>query len=135
MQRTTTSEPGILADRAARIVVDAALAVHRALGPGLLESVYEECLAHELALRDVPAKRQVALPIVYRGLRIEPGLRMDMLVDDIVVVEVKAVEALSSLHEAQLLTYLKLSARPLGLLINFNVTLLKHGLRRLVLTP
>jgi GxxExxY protein len=135
MQRTTTSKPGILADRAARIVVDAALAVHRALGPGLLESVYEDCLAHELALRDVPVKRQVALPIVYRGLRIEPGLRMDMLVDDIVVVEVKAVEALSSLHEAQLLTYLKLSARPLGLLINFNVTLLKHGLRRLVLTP
>ena len=76
-----------------------------------------------------------ALRVVYRGLRIEPGLRMDMLVDDIVVVEVKAVEALSSLHEAQLLTYLKLSARPLGLLINFNVTLLKHGLRRLVLTP
>lgn len=135
MQRNTTSEPGILADRAARIVVDAALAVHRTLGPGLLESVYEDCLAHELALRDVPFKRQVALPIVYRGLRIEPGLRMDMLVDDIVVVEVKAVEALSSLHEAQLLTYLKLSARPLGLLINFNVTLLKHGLRRLVLTP
>jgi GxxExxY protein len=99
-----------------------------------LESVYEDCLAHELALREVPITRQVALPIVYRGLRIEPGLRMDMLVDDIVVVEVKAVEALSSLHEAQLLTYLKLSARPLGLLINFNVTLLKHGLRRLVLT-
>ncbi len=134
MQRSAASEPGLRADRAARSVVDAALAVHRTLGPGLLESVYEDCLAHELALREVPITRQVALPIVYRGLRIEPGLRMDMLVDDIVVVEVKAVEALSSLHEAQLLTYLKLSARPLGLLINFNVTLLKHGLRRLVLT-
>jgi GxxExxY protein len=118
---------------AARQIVDAGLKVHRALGPGLLESVYEHCLAHELENRGLSVRRQVTLPVVFEDLRLEAGYRLDLLVDDLIVVEVKAVEALSRLHEAQLLTYLKLSGRRLGLLVNFNVELFKNGLRRLVL--
>lgn len=119
-------------ERIAHQVVDAALTVHRALGPGLLETVYEQCLAYELGRRDVPVRRQISMPVVYSGLALEVGYRLDMLVGEAVVVEVKSVEALSRLHEAQLLTYLKLADKRLGLLINFNVVLLKHGLRRLV---
>ncbi|MGH6964682.1 MAG: GxxExxY protein [Phenylobacterium sp.] len=116
----------------ARQVVDAALKVHRVLGPGLLESTYEHCLAHELGLRGVPVRRQVGLPIEFEGLRLDAGYRLDMIVGDAVVVEVKAVEALSRLHEAQLLTYLRLSGFRLGLLMNFNAVQLRQGLRRFV---
>ena len=116
-----------------RHVVDAGLKVHRALGPGLLESAYEHCLAHELQVRGLLVRRQVPMPIVFEGLQLDAGYRLDLLVGDRVVVEVKAVEALSRLHEAQLLTYLKLSSHRLGYLMNFNVPLFKDGLRRVVL--
>lgn len=114
-------------------VADAAFAVHSALGPGLLESVYEVCLAHELKQRGVDVERQVALPVVYRGVRIEAGLRLDLLVAACVVVEVKAVETLLPVHKAQILTYLKLSHHRLGFLINFNAPTLKEGIRRIIL--
>jgi GxxExxY protein len=116
-----------------RQVLDAGLKVHRALGPGLLESAYEHCLAHELQARGIPIRRQLPMPIVFEGLQIDAGYRLDLVVADAIVVEVKAVEALSRLHEAQLLTYLKLSSHRLGFLMNFNVPLFKDGLRRLVL--
>jgi GxxExxY protein len=122
-------------NRISGMIVDAAMSVHRALGPGLLESVYEQCLATELGARDIHVTRQLTPPIVYRDIRIEGGLRLDMLVSDAVVVEVKAVERILPVHEAQLLTYLKLSGYPLGLLINFNVPLLKAGVKRFVLSP
>ena len=114
------------------IVIDSAIAVHRTLGPGLLETIYEQCLACELAYRDVAIMRQSALPIVYRNIRMEAGLRIDLVVGGLVVVEIKAVERLLPVHEAQLLTYLKLSNLTLGLLINFNVVRLKDGVRRFV---
>ena len=120
-------------DEVARQVVEAAFAVHSALGPGLLESVYETCLVHELAKRGVHAVRQVVLPIHYDGLRLDAGLRLDFLVEDCLVVELKAVESLLPVHEAQLLTYLKLSGYRLGLLINFNVPLIKDGIKRIAL--
>ena len=120
------------ADAAAKTVVDAALKVHRTPGPGLLESAYETCLVHELGLRGLAVRRQVPLPIQYEGLRLDGGYRIDLLVANALIVEVKAVEALSRLHEAQLITYLKLSGLRLGLLINFNVGLFKDGVRRLV---
>lgn len=119
-------------DAVGREVVDAGLAVHRTLGPGLLESVYEACLERELRLRGLAVARQVVAPIDYKGQRIEGAYRLDLLVSDAVIVEVKAVEALSRLHEAQLLTYLKLSGRKLGFLMNFNVPLFKQGVRRFV---
>lgn len=120
------------AEAVAAVIVDSAIAVHRELGPGLLESVYEHCLGHELETRGLVVHRQVVTPVEYRGTRIESGFRMDMLVADSVVVEIKAVEALLPVRTAQVLTYLKLANRRIGLLMNFNVPLLKHGIRRLV---
>jgi GxxExxY protein len=117
----------------ARTIVDSGLKVHRALGPGLLESAYEHCLAHELSLRGVAVRRQVPLPIVYEGTRLDAGYRLDIVVEDLIVIEIKAVEALSRLHEAQVLTYLKLTGYRLGFLLNFNVELFKNGVRRLAL--
>ena len=120
-------------DEIARAIVDSAFRVHSTLGPGLLESVYEACLRHELAKRGLTVRQQLALPIVYDGLRIETGLRIDLLVEDRVIVEVKAIEKLIALHDAQLLTYLRLSKRRLGLLINFNVLRIKDGIKRFAL--
>ncbi|MBC7248927.1 MAG: GxxExxY protein [Anaerolineae bacterium] len=114
-------------------IIGAAIEVHRALGPGLLESAYEECLCRELDLRRIPFERQRSLPVEYKGLSLDCGYRLDLLVADTVVVEIKAVERLLPIHEAQLLTYLKLGGWPIGLLINFNVPILKKGVRRLVL--
>ena len=114
-------------------VVDAAFAVHSALGPGLLESVYEACLAHELTKRGVKVQQQVVLPVLYDGIRLDAGLRLDLLAGECVVVELKAVDALQPVHTAQLLTYLKLTGHRLGLLINFNVPLIKHGIHRVAL--
>lgn len=114
-------------------VLDAALAVHKTLGPGLLESVYETCLCHELATRLVPFRRQVAFPIHYGSVRLDAGLKLDLVAAECVIIELKAVEELNRLHEAQLLTYLRLTGYRLGLLINFNVLLLKDGIKRLVL--
>jgi len=114
-------------------IVDAAIKVHAALGPGLLESVYEACLAHELETRGHHVKKQVALPIQYDTLRLDAGLRMDLVVDDLVVLELKSVEHLLPVHHAQLLTYLKLSGLRLGFLLNFNVSLMKEGIVRKIL--
>jgi GxxExxY protein len=121
------------ANLAAEVVVDAALTVHRALGPGLLESVYSICLAHEMRKRGIQVLRELPLPVVYDGIRLDAGPRLDMLVDDCVIVELKAVEQLLPVHHAQLLTYLKLTGHRLGLLINFNTPLIRDGIRRLVL--
>jgi GxxExxY protein len=121
------------ADEIARDVVDAAIKVHSALGPCLLESAYEVCLAHTLATRGRTVQTQVALPVIYEGVKLDAGYRIDLLVDGAVIVEVKSVEALAPIHDAQVLTYLRLSGRRLALLINFNVVLLKQGLKRLVL--
>jgi len=114
-------------------IIAAAMEVHRALGPGLLESVYEECLCHELILRGISFERQRSLQVEFKGMRLDCGYRLDLLVEDKVVVEIKAVESLLPIHEAQLLTYLKLGGWKIGLLINFNVALLKQGIRRKVL--
>jgi len=115
-----------------KLVIGFAIEVHRALGPGLLESAYEECLCYELAKGAIRFQRQVGLPVRYKGVTLDCGYRMDLLLDDLVVVEIKAVESLCPIHEAQLLTYLKLAEKPVGLLINFNVSVLKQGLKRIV---
>ncbi len=120
-------------DQVTHEVIGAAMEVHRALGPGLLESAYEECLCRELAPRGIPFERQRSIPIDYKGTRIECAYRLDLLVAGAVVVEVKAVEALEPIHEAQLLTYLRLGEWRIGLLINFCVPVLKDGIRRRVL--
>lgn len=114
-------------------VIGAAMEVHRQLGPGLMESVYQACLAHELYLRNIKSEREKPLPIVYKGAHLDCGYRLDFLVEEKVIVELKAVEQLLPIHEAQLLTYLKITGCKVGLLINFNVPLLKHGIKRRVL--
>lgn len=116
----------------ARAVIGAAIEVHRALGPGLLESVYEECLAMELEMRSLSYDRQRRVDVQYKGRRVAAELRIDLLVDDQVIVELKAVEKLLPVHGAQLLSYLRLTGRSLGLLINFNVPLLRDGVKRVV---
>ena len=113
-------------------IIGAAIAVHRELGPGLLKSAYEACLTYELVERKLKVERQKELPVTYRGVQLDCGYRIDLPVEQQVVVELKAVEKLEPIHEAQLLSYLKLSGRKVGLLINFNVKLLKNGIRRLV---
>ena len=117
----------------ARLVVDAGLKVHKALGPGLLESAYEHCLAHELLGRGLSLRRQVALPLVYDGVTLDAGYRIDLLVEEAIILEIKAVDSLTRLHKAQALTYLKLSSLRLCFLMNFNVELFKDGLRRVVI--
>ncbi|MBE9542827.1 MAG: GxxExxY protein [Proteobacteria bacterium] len=114
------------------IIIGAAMAVHRELGPGLLESAYEACLAYELPDRGLSVERQKALPVRYRGVNVDCGYRIDLLVEGKVIVELKAVERLEAIHKAQLISYLKLSGCKVGLLINFNVKVLKDGIRRLV---
>jgi GxxExxY protein len=114
-------------------IIDAAIKVHTALGPGLLESAYEACLELELHRRDMKAFTQVLLPVCYQGITVELGYRVDLLVEDIVIVELKAVEAIHPIHAAQLLSYMKLSGIGLGLLLNFNVLHLKDGIRRFIL--
>ncbi len=111
-------------------IIGSAIEVHQELGPGLLESSYERCLVHELTLRGIKAERQKIQPIYYKGLEIDEGYRIDILVEDKIVLELKAVDSLNNVHKAQLLTYLKLSGCTLGYLINFNVLLLKDGLIR-----
>jgi len=113
-------------------IISAAIAVHRELGPGLLESAFEACLVYELIEHGLSVERQISVPVTYRGVKIDCGYRIDLLVEDKVVVELKAVERLEPIHEAQLLSYLKLSGYQIGLLINFNVRMLKQGIKRLV---
>jgi GxxExxY protein len=115
----------------ARVAIDAGLKVHRALGPGLLETVYEQCLAQELTLRGISVQKQVSAPVFYEGMILDGGYRIDLLLEEKLILEIKAVEALSRLYEAQLRTYLRLSSRRLGFLMNFNVVLFKDGLRRI----
>jgi GxxExxY protein len=116
-------------------IIGAAIEVHRALGPGLLESAYEECLCHEMTLRGIPFQRQYPLPIEYKGIRLSCGYRVDVLVEERIALELKAVDRVERIHSAQLLTYLKLGNWPVGLLINFSVPVLKSGIKRLVHGP
>jgi GxxExxY protein len=116
-----------------RRIIASAIEVHRHLGPGLLESTYEECFCHELALNDIMFERQQLLSLCYKGLQLDNSFRIDLLVEQAVIIEIKTVEKLLPVHEAQLLTYLRLSGKRLGLLINFNSALLKDGIKRLSL--
>src|ERR1700686_940152 len=116
-----------------RQIIGAAIEVHKRLGPGLLESAYEECLLHELHIRNLNVERQKGLPVVYKEVKLDCGYRLDLLVEGRVIVELKSVENLAPIHEAIILTYLRLSGHRLGLLINFHVTALKDGVRRFIL--
>jgi len=115
-----------------RTIIGCAIEVHKFLGPGLLESAYEECLTYELIRAGLNIERQKTVPVIYKEIKLECGYRMDILIENTVVVELKTVEALNDVHEAQILTYMKFSQKQVGLLINFNVTLLKNGLKRYV---
>ena len=120
-------------DSLTELVIGLAIEVHRALGPGLLESAYQECLCYELKAKGIAFGRQVALPVVYKAVKLDCGYRMDLVVDDRLVVELKTVEKILPIHEAQLLTYLRLSRIRTGLLLNFNTSVLKDGIKRMVL--
>jgi GxxExxY protein len=122
----------IIEEEISKIVFEAALKVHKALGPGLLESAYEECLYYELKKSNLKIEKQKALPLIYEEVKMDVGYRIDVLIEDKFIVEIKSVEALNDVHLAQLLTYLKLANCKLGLLINFNVKLLKNGVRRVI---
>ncbi len=114
-------------------IIGAAIEVHKHLGPGLLESAYEECLAYELTENGLFVKRQKPVPVVYKEVKLDCGYRIDILVNDEVIIEIKSVDALHPVHEAQILTYMKFAQKKIGLLINFNVTVLKNGLKRYVM--
>jgi len=113
-------------------IIGAAIEVHKVLGPGLLESTYEECICHELNMRDVSFERQKPLPLIYKGRSLDCGYRLDLVVEDVIVVELKSCNNIEPIHEAQLLTYLKLSGLKLGLLLNFNVPVMRNGIVRIV---
>ena len=119
-------------DEISNKVIGCAIEVHRELGPGLLESTYEQCLAYELSQANIPFKLQVDLPVEYKEIRLDCGYRIDLLAEDRLIVELKSVDQLLPIHEAQMLTYMKLAGVNIGLLINFNVTVLKKGIRRFV---
>jgi len=130
---STRGSTAVRFDPLSQEVIGAAIEVHRALGPGLLESTYEQCLAHELKLRDIAFALQHPLPVEYKGIRLDCGYRVDVLVGGKLIVELKSVEEVRGIHHAQLLTYMKLSRIPIGLLINFNVARLSNGIKRFVL--
>lgn len=127
-----TAEKSVYNDALTEQIIGAAIAVHKELGPGLLESAYEICLCHELSLKGLMFERQKCVPMDYKGIKLDSGYRLDIIVENQVIVEVKAVAALLPIHEAQLLSYLKQNGGGRGLLINFNVKLLKDGIRRLI---
>ena len=114
-------------------IIGAAIEVHKSLGPGLLESAYEECLAYELIQKGLKVERQKPVPVIYKEIKLDYGYRIDLLVEDSVIIELKSIEAFAPIHEAQILTYMKFAEKKVGLLINFNVTVLKNGLKRYVL--
>jgi len=114
-------------------VIGAAIEVHKILGPGLLENTYEECLCHELSLRKIEFERQKEIPIDYKGIKLDCGYRLDILINKRLILELKCCESIQPIHEAQLLTYLKLTGIKIGLLINFNVPVLREGIRRIVI--
>ena len=120
-------------DQLSNRVIACALEVHRTLGPGLLESTYEQCLGHELSQSDIPFRPQWPLPVKYKGIKLDCGYRVDLFVDDELIVELKSVDKITGIHRAQLLTYMKLSEVKVGLIINFNVEILKNGIKRFVL--
>ena len=120
-------------DKLSNRVIGCALEVHRHWGSGLLESTYERCLAHELKMAGIPFKLQCLLPVEYKGIKLDCGYRIDLLIDDSVIVELKSVEKILPIHQAQLLTYMKLSGISIGLLMNFNVEYIKNGIKRMVL--
>ena len=130
--RYTTHNDILEVNKTTESIIGAAIEVHRHLGPGLLESAYEECLCEELSLRKIPFKRQIALPVTYKSKKLDIGYRIDLLVKDEVVVELKTVESILPIHEAQTLTYMRLGDWQVGLILNFNVTILKNGIKRLV---
>jgi GxxExxY protein len=132
-QGATGTQRALVHQELTRKILGAAIEVHKALGSGLLESVYEMCLCRELTLRNLSFERQVPVPVFYKGLNIECGYRLDLLVEGIVVLELKSIDCILPVHEAQLLTYLKLLNKPVGFLINFNVPVLKNGIVRKVL--
>lgn len=120
-------------DELSNRIIGLALEVHKQLGPGLLESTYKQCLAHELSNAEIPFQMEAELPVVYKGTKISCGYRIDLIVDSSIVVELKCVDSLLPIHEAQILTYMKLSKSGIGLLINFNEKYLKHGIKRFVI--
>ncbi|HTX90438.1 MAG TPA: GxxExxY protein [Anaerolineales bacterium] len=126
-----TLPPGT--EEIARKIVDAAFMIHKALGPGLLENVYEVCFCHELKKRGLKVQRQVAIPIKYDGIVFDEGLRLDVLVEERIICELKVVDSLNEVHQAQLLSQMKLTGKRLGFLINFNVAVIKYGIKRMIL--
>lgn len=128
----TATARNLSANDVSHLIIKAALKVHSALGPGLLESAYEACLVHELRKAELRVQSQVSLPVVYDGVTLDVGYRIDLVVEDLVLVEIKAIEEIAPVHQAQLLSYLKLSGKSLGLIINFHVSHLKEGIKRLV---
>jgi GxxExxY protein len=132
IMRYTTHHDILDVNKTTESIIGAAIEVHRHLGPGLLESAYEECLCEELSLRKILFKRQIALPVTYKSKKLDIGYRVDLLVKDEVVVEIKTVESILPIHEAQTLTYMRLGGWQVGLILNFNVTILKNGIKRLV---
>ena len=123
----------LLEQQITQAIIGAAIELHRELGPGLLESAYEECFCHELHLRGLSFQRQVELPVAYKGLKLDCGYRLDVVVENALIVELKSIEQISPIHHAQLLTYLRPAGKKVGLLINFNVPVLKNGIVRRVL--
>jgi GxxExxY protein len=123
----TETRSKLLHEELTECVIGAAIEVHRALGPGLLESAYEECLCHELHLRGIAFQRQVPLPVQYKGVNLDCGYRLDLIVEDVLILEIKCLEHVLPVHEAQLLTYLKMTAKRVGLILNFNVPVLTRG--------
>ena len=128
----TASFHRLSAQEVSHAIITAAMKVHSELGPGLLESAYKACLQHELRQSGIRSALEVGLPVVYRGVKLDLGYRMDLLVEDVVIVEVKSVEGISPVHQAQVISYLKLSGKSIALLINFNVVHLKDGIKRFV---
>lgn len=119
----------------AKEIVDCAFKVHKQLGPGLLEKIYEACFCHELSKKDIPYKRQIDIPVFYDGLYFDEGLRLDVLVDDLVICEFEAVETVNSIWQAQIISHLRMTQKRLGFIINFNVVLIKDGIRRFINLP
>jgi len=132
-QRSKAREKGVDDNGLSRRVIGCAIEVHRHLGPGLLEAAYEDCLSHELSLMGIAHERQVALPVIYKGVSVAAAYRLDLLVEGRLVLEIKSVDRLMAVHEAQMLTYLRLSGLRLGLLMNFNMAVLKDGIKRMAI--
>jgi GxxExxY protein len=133
MSQGTAVAPKLRYEELTERILGAAIEVHKALGPGLLESAYEECLCHELNLRRLRFARQIKVPVMYKGINLDCGYQLDIIVEETVILELKSVERIAAIHEAQLLTYMKLLNKPVGFIVNFNVAVLKAGIIRKVL--